>query len=44
MAKTKSVVNLLIEKTYFESNQQQVRFQKEKTYSKNTLWTVGLNL
>ena len=30
--------------TYFESNRGNLRFLKEKTYSKNTSWTTSSNI
>ena len=41
MLKTRWMANLQIKKTYLESDRGNLRFQKEKTYSKNTPWTVG---
>ena len=41
MLKTRWMANLQIKKMYFESNRGNLRFQKEKTYSKNTPCTAG---
>jgi hypothetical protein len=44
MAKTKLVAKLQIEKTYFESTEIKLCFQKRKTYSQIRFWTVGSKL